>query len=194
MHASEDATKLNMESLTGHFLISTPQMPDPRFQEQVIYLCAHNEEGAMGLVINNPNPEITLLDVLHGSNLAIPEGPLPPVYMGGPVELDAGFILHSTEAPDRYSVEVKPGVYLSRDSRLLEDISLGLGPQSFLFMLGYAGWGAGQLEGELMDNSWLTVPADLEVLFHTPDEQKWKKAAQKFGVDISIFGDIIGYA
>ncbi|WP_319588879.1 YqgE/AlgH family protein [uncultured Desulfobulbus sp.] len=183
-----------MESLTGHFLISTPQMPDPRFQEQVIYLCAHNEEGAMGLVINNPNPEITLLDVLHGSNLAIPEGPLPPVYMGGPVELDAGFILHSTEAPDRYSLEVKPGVYLSRDSRLLEDISLGQGPKSFLFMLGYAGWGAGQLEGELVDNSWLTVPADLEVLFHTPDEQKWKKAAQKFGVDISIFGDIIGYA
>jgi len=183
-----------MESLTGHFLISTPQMPDPRFQEQVIYLCAHNEEGAMGLVINNPNPEITLLDVLHGSNLAIPEGPLPPVYIGGPVELDAGFILHSTEAPDRYSLEVKPGVYLSRDSRLLEDISLGRGPKSFLFMLGYAGWGAGQLEGELVDNGWLAVPADLEVLFHTPDEQKWKKAAQKFGVDISIFGDIIGYA
>jgi putative transcriptional regulator len=183
-----------MESLAGHFLISTTQMPDPRFQEQVIYLCAHNEEGAMGLVINNPNPEITLLDVLHGSNLSIPEGPLPPVYMGGPVELDAGFILHSTEAPDRYCVEVKPGVYLSRDSRLLEDISLGQGPQFFLFMLGYAGWGAGQLEGELMDNSWLTVPADIEVLFHTPDDQKWRKAAQKFGVDISIFGDIIGYA
>jgi len=194
MDDKEGTTGLTMESLAGHFLISTPQMPDPRFQEQVIYLCAHNEEGAMGLVINNPNPEITLLDVLHGSNLSIPEGPLPPVYMGGPVELDAGFILHSTEAPDRYSVEVKPGVYLSRDSRLLEDISLGQGPKFFLFMLGYAGWGAGQLEGELMDNSWLTVPADLDVLFHTPDDQKWRKAAQKFGVDISIFGDIIGYA
>lgn len=194
MDDKEGVVGLTMESLAGHFLISTPQMPDPRFQEQVIYLCAHNEEGAMGLVINNPNPEITLLDVLHGSSLSIPEGPLPPVYMGGPVELDAGFILHSTEAPDRYSVEVKPGVYLSRDSRLLEDISLGQGPKCFLFMLGYAGWGAGQLEGELMDNSWLTVPADLDVLFHTPDDQKWRKAAQKFGVDISIFGDIIGYA
>ncbi len=183
-----------MDSLAGHFLISTPQMPDPRFQEQVIYLCVHNEEGAMGLVINNPNPEITLLDVLHGSNLAIPEGSLPPVYMGGPVEVDAGFILYSTESSGRYSVEVKPGVFLSRDSRLLEDISHGQGPQHFLFMLGYAGWGAGQLEGELVDNSWLTVPADLEVLFHTPDALKWKKAAQKFGIDISIFGDIIGYA
>jgi putative transcriptional regulator len=185
---------LNMDSLAGHFLISTPQMPDPRFQEQVIYLCAHNEEGAMGLVINNPNPEITLLDVLHGSNLSIPDGPQPPVYMGGPVELDAGFILYSTEMRDRYAVEIKPGVYLSRDSRLLEDISLNQGPEFFLFMLGYAGWGAGQLEGELVDNSWLTVPADVEVIFHTPDDQKWRKAAQKFGIDISIFGDIIGFA
>lgn len=183
-----------MESLAGHFLISTPQMPDPRFQEQVIYLCAHNDEGAMGVVINNPNPEITLLDVLHGSNFAIPEGPLPPVYMGGPVDVDSGFILYTNESPDRYSVEVKPGVYLSRDSRLLEDISLGQGPKCFLFLLGYAGWGAGQLEGELMDNSWLTVPGDLEVLFHTPDEQKWKKAAQIFGIDITTFGDIIGFA
>jgi putative transcriptional regulator len=187
-------TGYTMDSLAGHFLISTPQMPDPRFQEQVIYLCAHNEEGAMGLVINNPNPEITLLDVLHGSSLIIPEGPLPPVYMGGPVELDAGFILYSGEIHDRHSVEVKPGIYLSRDSRLLEDISLGKGPEQYLFLLGYAGWGAGQLEGELVENGWLTVPADLDVLFHTPDEQKWRKAAQKFGIDISIFGDVIGYA
>ncbi len=183
-----------MESLAGHFLISTPQMPDPRFQQQVIYLCAHNDDGAMGLVINNPNPEITLLDILHGSNLAIPEGPLPPVYIGGPVEMDAGFILFGSEPTDRYTVEVTPGISLSRDSRLLEDISLGHGPKMFLFMLGYAGWGAGQLEGELIDNSWLTVPADIDVLFHTPDEDKWRRAAQKFGIDISTFGDIIGYA
>lgn len=183
-----------MESLAGNFLISTPQMPDPRFQEQVIYLCVHNDEGAMGLVVNNPNPEITLLDVFHGSHLAIPEGPLPPVYMGGPVEIDAGFILYCHNVGDHYSVEIKPGIYLSRDSRLLEDLSQGKGPKDFMFMLGYAGWGAGQLETELVDNSWLTVPGDVDVLFHTPDAQKWRLAAQKFGVDISIFGDIIGYA
>lgn len=148
----------------------------------------------MGLVINNPNPEITLLDVFHGSSLPLPEGTVPPVYMGGPVEMDAGFILYTNEILDRYSVEIKPGIYLSRDSRLLEDISLGRGPEQFLFMLGYAGWGAGQLENELVDNSWLTVPADLDVLFHTPVDLKWRLAAQKFGVDISTFGDIIGYA
>ena len=186
-----------MESLAGHFLISTPQMADPRFHQQVIYLCAHNADGAMGLVINNPNREITLLDILQGSNLAIPTGPLPPVYMGGPVEMDAGFILFRSESADTdesYAVEVKPGISLSRDSRLLERISHGQGPKRFLFMLGYAGWAAGQLEGELMDNSWLTVPADLDVLFDTPDEDKWRQAAMKFGIDISIFGDIVGSA
>jgi len=183
-----------MESLNGHFLISTPQMPDPRFQEQVIYLCAHNEEGAMGLVINNPNNEITLLDVFFGANLPLPEGPLPPVYVGGPVEMDAGFILFATNDNEYFSLEVTPNVSLSRDTRLLEEISRGEGPEQFLFMLGYAGWGPGQLEMELMDNGWLTVPGDPEVLFHTPDESKWKMAAIRYGIDISMFGDVVGYA
>lgn len=183
-----------MESLAGHFLISTPKMPDPRFQEQVIYMCAHNEEGAMGLVINNPNHEITMLDVLHGSNMPIPEGELPPVYIGGPVEMDAGFILYLAEGSDAYALQVTPDIYLSRDARLLEDIAMGRGPEEYLFLLGYAGWGPGQLEGELIDNSWLTVPGDIEVLFHTADESKWKMAAHQFGIDISVFGDVIGYA
>ncbi len=183
-----------MESLAGNFLISTPQMPDPRFKEQVIYMCAHNEEGAMGVVINNPNYEITLLDIFHGMSLPIPEGPLPPVYIGGPVELDAGFILYHAAVHERYSLEITSAVSLSRDTRLLEDISRGQGPESYLFLLGYAGWGPGQLESELIDNSWLTLPADYDVLFHTADDQKWKKAAQKFGINISSFGDVIGYA
>ena len=82
-----------MESLSGNFLISTPQMPDPRFQEQVIFLCAHNEEGAMGLVINNPNLDITLREVMQGAGFPEPDGDLPFIYMGGPVETDSGFLL-----------------------------------------------------------------------------------------------------
>ncbi|WP_028584376.1 YqgE/AlgH family protein [Desulfogranum mediterraneum] len=183
-----------MESLSGHFLISTPQMPDPRFKEQVIYLCAHSDEGAMGLVINKPNHEISLVEIFYGINMPIPEGPLPPVYIGGPVELDSGFILYTAKEKDRYSLAVTGEVSLSRDTRLLEDISQGKGPAEFLFLLGYAGWGAGQLEHELLDNSWLTVPGDLDVLFHTPDESKWKKAAQQFGINIEMFGDILGSA
>ncbi len=101
----------------------------------------------MGLVINNPNPEVTLLDVFHGSNLAIPEGPLPPVYMGGPVELDAGFILHSTEAPDRYSVEVKPGVYLSRDARLARGHFSWPRSERFSFHAGVCRMGCGPVRG-----------------------------------------------
>ncbi len=113
---------------------------------------------------------------------------------GGPVEMESGFILFTSREEDRYAIEVTPGIYVSRDARLHEDISQGQGPREFLFMLGYAGWGAGQLEGELIDNSWLTVPADLDVLFRTPDEEKWARAARTFGIDIATFGDTIGYA
>lgn len=183
-----------MESLSGHFLISTPQMPDPRFQEQVIYLCAHSDEGAMGLVVNNPNNMITLLDIFHSANLPIPEHPLPPVYIGGPVEMESGFLLYSTDYSSTHELIVCPEISLSRDMKLLEDIANDKGPKHFLFLLGYAGWGPGQLETELMDNSWLTVPGDFDVLFNTPDEEKWKRAAGNFGVDISVFGDVIGSA
>jgi len=183
-----------MESLTGQFLISTPQMPDPRFQEQVIYLCAHNDEGAMGLVINNPNQELTLLDILYGANLPVPEGPLPPVYIGGPVEMESGFILYSGSGGEYASLEITPDIYLTRDARLLEKIARGEGPDRYLFLLGYAGWGPGQLEMELMDSGWLTLPGDPEILFETSDEDKWRMAAFRYGIDISTFGDVIGYA
>ncbi|XOF35208.1 MAG: YqgE/AlgH family protein [Candidatus Electrothrix sp. YB6] len=183
-----------MEDLTGHFLISTPQMPDPRFREQVIFLCAHNREGAMGVAINNPNQEISMMEVLLSTNIPLPEGPLPPVYNGGPVEMESGFLLYSSDYQTGNSLKVTPQVFLSRESKLLEDISKGKGPKDYLFLLGYAGWGPGQLEDELMDNSWLTVPGDIEVLFHTPDELKWKQAARRYGINISILSDIIGNA
>ncbi len=183
-----------MENLSGYFLISTPQMPDPRFKEQVIYLCAHNEEGAMGLVINNPNHEITLYDILQGANIPVPETPLPPVYIGGPVELDAGFFLYSSDYNARHELVVTPGISLSRDTKLLEDIARGAGPKHYLFLLGYAGWAPGQLEAELLDNSWLTVPGDPDIVFNTPDAYKWKKAAARYGIDIAMFTDVVGNA
>ncbi|MCW5203592.1 YqgE/AlgH family protein [Desulfobulbus sp. US1] len=183
-----------MEDLSGHFLISTPQMPDPRFQEQVIFLCAHNKEGAMGVVINKPNEEISMMEVLLGTNIPLPEGPLPPVYNGGPVEMEAGFILYSSDFEAGKSLKVTPNIYLSREAKLLEKISKGEGPKDYIFLLGYAGWGPGQLEAELMENSWLTVPGDINVLFNTPDDLKWKQAARRFGINISIFSDIVGNA
>ena len=183
-----------MDDFSGNFLISTPQMSDPRFLEQVIFICAHNTEGTMGLVINNPNPDISLREVFEGTNMPVPDGDLPPVYLGGPVEPEAGFILYSSEYESNNYLQVTPEVCLSRDSRLLLDIARNRGPKDYLFLLGYAGWGPGQLESELIDNSWLTVPGDYNILFHTPDELKWKLAAHNFGVDIAVFGDVIGNA
>jgi putative transcriptional regulator len=183
-----------MENLTGHFLIATPQMPDPRFQEQVIYICAHSQEGTMGVAINNPSQEITMMEILLSTNIPLPEGPLPPVYTGGPVEMESGFILYSAEQQFGSGLTVTPDIALSRESKLLEVISKGQGPRDYLFLLGYAGWGPGQLETELLDNSWLTVPGDMNILFHTPDEFKWKNAARRFGIDISMFSSIVGNA
>ncbi len=183
-----------MESLAGQFLVSTPQMPDPRFREQVIYLCAHGEAGAMGLAVNNPNPHITLHDILLGANLALPAGPAAPVYMGGPVEPEAGFILFRAGKSRYEAMEVQPGVFLSRDTRLLEELARGEGPEEFLFLLGYAGWTPGQLEHELLDNGWLLVPADPQLIFQTPAADKWKRAAAAMGIDITLFGDIVGNA
>jgi putative transcriptional regulator len=183
-----------MENLTGHFLIATPQMPDPRFQEQVIYICAHGKEGAMGVAINKPSQEITMMEILLSTNIPLPEGPLPPVYTGGPVEMESGFILYNSDTQIRSGLAVTSNVALSRESKLLEEISKGTGPKDYLFLLGYAGWGPGQLEAELVDNSWLTVPGDISILFHTPDESKWKSAARRFGIDISMFSSVVGNA
>lgn len=183
-----------IDSLTGSFLVSTPQMPDPRFEEQVIYICAHSNEGAMGLAINKPNSAFTLAEVLQGADLPIPELELPPVYVGGPVELESAFILYRSDYSTEYQLEVTSTVSLSRETKVLEDIANGCGPQSYLFLLGYTGWGPGQLERELVDDGWLTVPADDNIIFVLPDDEKWKAAAMQYGIDISTFGDVIGYA
>lgn len=183
-----------IDSLTGSFLVSTPQMPDPRFEEQVIYICAHSNEGAMGLAINKPNSAFTLAEVLQGADLPIPELELPPVYVGGPVELESAFILYRSDYSTEYQLEVTSTISLSRETKVLEDIAIGRGPESYLFLLGYTGWGPGQLERELVDDGWLTVPADDNIIFVLPDDEKWKAAAMQYGIDISTFGDVIGYA
>jgi len=184
-----------MNSLKGYFLIATSKMPDPRFQEQVVYLCAHNEDGAMGLIVNQPLPDILLGDILQSFNFDSPGFELPPVYLGGPVETNTAYILYSSEYESAASyLEVSQSVRLTREPGVLEDIANGKGPQKFLFLLGYAGWAPGQLENELRMDGWLTLPAEDEVLFDTPDDQKWHKAARKFGIDISVFGDVVGSA
>ena len=183
-----------MQSLKGNLLIATAQMPDPRFRQQVIYICAHDETGAMGLVINKPISEINLADILLSANLPIPVGEIPQVYMGGPVEPTSGFFLHSGEYSSEEALQVSETVSMSRTPSILKDISEGNGPAHFLFILGYAGWGPAQLEHELADNGWLTVPGNDRIIFETPDTDKWKEAAGIYGIDIALYGDISGSA
>lgn len=185
-----------MESLQGYFLISTPQMGDPRFQERVVYLCAHTDEGAMGVIVNQPIAEISLADILQNINIPVPEDKRewPPVYIGGPVDLESAFILYSSDYVASHEMAVSTTVSLSSDPGILEDIAKGQGPRHYIFVLGYAGWAPGQLEAELATNGWLTLPAEDDVLFNTPDLLKWKKAAEIHGIDIAVFSDEIGTA
>jgi len=183
-----------MESLQGYFLISTPQMPDPRFQERVVYLCAHTEEGAMGLVVNQPIPDVQIADIMRSAEIPVPQSDLPPVYLGGPVGQNTAFVLYSSDYEAKNQLEVSKTVRLSSDVEILEDIARGTGPVHYVFALGYAGWAPGQLESELTVNGWLTLPGDDDILFRTANDHKWKKAAEKYGIDITVFGDVIGTA
>ena len=183
-----------IEALTGSFLISTPQMPDPRFEEQVILICAHSEEGAMGVAVNKPNPYFSLEEILRSANLEVPDTPLPPVYVGGPVELESAFVLYRSDYQVEHQLDINEGLALSRESRILEDISRGGGPASYLFLLGYAGWGPGQLEAELLADGWLSLPANESIIFDIENPEKWRTAAMLYGIDISTLGDMAGYA
>jgi len=184
-----------MQSLKGNFLIATSRMPDPRFQEQVIYMCAHDANGAMGLVVNKPMAEINMMDILRGANLPCPTGlTLPQVYLGGPVEPAAGFFLHTADYLPKEYLQVSDTVIMSRNPDILNDIADGLGPAQYIFALGYAGWAPEQLEHELSDNGWLTVPGSDKILFATPDQNKWREAAMIYGIDISLYGDLSGSA
>ncbi len=181
-------------SLAGSFLVSTPQMPDPRFEEHVIYICAHNSEGAMGVSVNRPNHIFSLAEILQGANLPVPDKKLAPVYIGGPVELESAFILYLSDYSVEHKLDISETVSLTRETKVLEEIARGGGPSTYLFILGYTGWGPGQLENELLENGWLTLPASDNIIFNMPDELKWKAAAMQYGIDIATFEDVIGYA
>ncbi|HET97240.1 MAG TPA: DUF179 domain-containing protein [Desulfurivibrio alkaliphilus] len=183
-----------MENLQGHFLIATPQMSDPRFRESVVYLCVHNHEGAMGLVINQPVKDVRLEDIFINAGIPLPNRPLGRVYLGGPVETGSVFVLYSAEYKIVNQLAVSPSVSLSRDPQMFYDLSAGLGPRSCLVALGYAGWGPGQLEAELSVDGWLVLPALDEIIFHTSDHQKWRQAARAHGVEIGLYGGVVGSA
>jgi putative transcriptional regulator len=182
-------------SLTGQLLVAMPQMRDPRFTRSVIYMCAHNAEGAMGLVINRLVGSITFLDMLEQLGIAGSDHDKRiKVHFGGPVDAGRGFVLHSDEYRHEGTVAVVGGVALTATIDILKDIAGGQGPRRCLLALGYAGWGAGQLDAEIQANGWLTVPADAELVFDSDLDGKWERALGKIGVTRTQLSGEAGHA
>lgn len=183
--------------LTGQLLIAMPSMRDPRFTRTVIYMCVHNDQGAMGLVINRLVGSIKFSDLLEELELKSPPveaGRFPTVHFGGPVETGRGFVLHSDDYLRDDSMPLDDGLALTATVDILRDIALGSGPDKAMLALGYAGWGPGQLDGELQENSWLSVESDPELLFGAGLDDKWEKALAKLGISASLLSTDAGHA
>jgi len=181
--------------LTGQLIAAMPTMSDPRFARTVIYMCVHNADGAMGLVINKPFESLNFSQLLEQLDLELaPRSNDIRVHFGGPVESGRGFVLHSSEYEQSGTIMVDQGVGLTATVDILRDIADGTGPRQSLLALGYAGWGAGQLDGEIQQNAWLHVPADEALVFDDDLETKWERSINKIGVDLSLLSGEAGHA
>lgn len=182
-------------SLTNHLLIAMPGMDDPNFSATVTLICEHNDDGALGIIINRPlNINLGgLFDQLAVSE-ANPESANSPVLSGGPVGLERGFVLHDPSKEYENSLAVSDAISLTLSRDIIEAMASGSGPDKSIVALGYAGWEAGQLEQEMLANSWLTVPATAEIVFDTPFAERWAKAANSIGIDISKLSPHAGHA
>lgn len=171
--------------LTGKLLIAMPGMGDPRFERSVVFMCSHGDDGGMGLIVNKPADDVRLQDLFE--QLDIEDGAKNPdrlVHYGGPVEGSRGFVLHSDEYESKlYSMTAPGGFAMTATLDILEDIAADRGPERALMMLGYAGWGPGQLEQEIAMNGWLIAEACFELVFDLPDDRKWGAALRSIGVE-----------
>ncbi len=207
-----------MESLENQFLIAMPSLGDDYFNKTVTYICEHNDEGAMGLIINMP-VNITLQDLLkqieendneqaneEQSSTQQQSSPETEestnvdhsleqlVLSGGPISQNRGFVLHRTQPGWKSSLALSDDIMITTSKDILLSLGTKEAPEQFMVTLGYAGWGPGQLETELQANSWLTIDADSDILFNTPIEQRWQKATEKLGIDIAHLSSDIGHA
>lgn len=196
-----DATQIDPNLLIGDspfrhsLLIAMPNMEDGFFSRSVIYVCAHSAAGAMGIVINQQLPDVGFGELL--SQLHVPQSPLlaePIVHFGGPVETGRGFVLHSTDFMREDTVRINDTLCITGTVDILQAIAAGKGPRRSIFALGYAGWSAGQLEAEMQANSWLTVPADDELIFSTALDNKWERALGRLGINPLTLSAQAGHA
>ncbi|MGA9851523.1 MAG: YqgE/AlgH family protein [Gammaproteobacteria bacterium] len=186
---------MSQDFLINQFLVAMPALNDPNFQQSVVYICEHNSESTLGIVINRPT-NVVLGDVFK--QLSIPPGDRrlaqQPVFQGGPMQTERGFVIHEPAGTWESTLKINDalGVTTSRD--VLAAMARGEGPRKAFVALGYAGWSAGQLETELASNSWLSTPADQHIIFETPVEQRWQAAAHLIGVDLTLLSGDAGHA
>jgi putative transcriptional regulator len=197
----EPSISFSASHLANQFLIAMPGMVDPNFAGSVIYLFEHTERGAMGLVVNRPT-ELDLATLFDKIELKLEIAPLleQPVYFGGPVQVERGFVLHEPIPSPSYSSSliIPGGLTMTTSKDVLEALAIGNGPRKFLMTLGYAGWGAGQLEEEITLNGWMNVPLSrqqmVDIIFDTPSSQRYEKAMSHLGFDPSHLSGEAGHA
>ncbi|MFN0314907.1 MAG: YqgE/AlgH family protein [Burkholderiales bacterium] len=187
----------NMDAinLSHHFLIAMPNMADPNFAKSLTYICEHNNQGALGLVVNRPI-EMTLRSLFDQIEIPLRDerrGKLP-VYYGGPVQVDRGFVLHRPAGGWQSTLTVRDDIALTTSRDILQAVGEGQGPTDLLVSLGYAGWAPGQLEQEIKQNAWLTVPANLSVMFDLPANERFGAAMDLLGISAAHLSDDVGHA
>ncbi|WP_026244403.1 YqgE/AlgH family protein [Dasania marina] len=183
-------------NLTGHFLIAMPSLNGSAFGHTITYICEHNEQGAMGIVLNHPL-QLNLDDIFAHLEIDDVSATRPDaVLAGGPVQTERGFVLHEHHQDKTWqgTQSLANNIYLTTSQDILDDMAHDRGPEHSLVALGYAGWGAGQLEAELAENAWLTTPADNDIIFRTPIEKRASAAAAKLGIDLSLISPQAGHA
>lgn len=182
-------------NLTRHFLIAMPAMSDPHFAKTLTFICEHNDQGALGVIVNRPI-DMTLHALLEQIEIAQPCDACKavPVHYGGPVQIDRGFVLHAPAGAWQSTLTVGEEIGLTTSKDILEAVARGAGPRQMLVSLGYAGWAPGQLEHELAQNAWLTVNADTRILFETPAERRYEASLKLLGIDPAMLSDDAGHA
>jgi putative transcriptional regulator len=182
-------------SLAGHLLIATPVVQESCFARSVIYMCAHNEAGAMGMIINYPVESVDIKEIF--SQLSINNGNPGlslPVHFGGPVESNRGFVVHSDEYASDESLIRQDGIAVTASISVLKELAQGTGPAQGMLVLGYAGWAPGQLESEIESGSWIVVPASKKLVFETENDTKWNVAVSSLGFDMGHYSTDVGHA
>lgn len=181
--------------LTNNFLIAMPNLGDSNFFHTVTYICKHNKDGAMGIVINRPM-DIKFGYILENMDIEskFPSANHLPIFEGGPVQPERGFVIHPPIGQWNNMLTINDELCLTTSRDIIGAIANGQGPDKSLIALGYAGWGTGQLEQEIVDNAWLSAPAEPHVLFNTPPEQRWHAAAACLGVDLTLLSSQVGHS